>query len=100
MSGGFFDYKQFDISRIADDIEEKLKKQGKEKDKEDLQWYSEDRFHVSYSERVQEVFKEAVRQLRIAEIYATRIDWYLSGDDSEEGMIRRLNKELKGWHKN
>lgn len=104
MSGGYFDYKQFDISRIADDIEEKLKNQGKEKDREDLQWYSEeyllkypeDRFHVSYSEEVQEVFKEAVRQLRIAEIYVTRIDWYLSGDDSDEGMIRRLNKDLKG----
>jgi hypothetical protein len=38
--------------------------------------------------------KEAVKQLRIAAIYAQRVDWFLSGDDGEESFIERLNEEL------
>ncbi len=30
------------------------------------------------------VMKEAYRQIRIAEIYATRVDWMMSGNDRRE----------------
>lgn len=37
-----------------------------------------------------ETMKEACRQLRIAEIYAQRVDRMMSGDDSEDTMQKRL----------
>jgi hypothetical protein len=38
--------------------------------------------------------KRAVYVLRMAYIYAQRIDWMLSGDDGEESLAERLAEEL------
>ena len=46
-----------------------------------------------------ETMKEAYRQLRIAEIYAQRVDWMMSGDDSEETLQKRLQEELQAFEK-
>lgn len=42
-----------------------------------------------------ETMKDAYRQLRMAEIYAQRVDWMMSDDDSEETMQKRLQQELQ-----
>lgn len=47
--------------------------------------------HYKYPDEVIDKLKEAVKVLRMAEIYAHRIDWVLSGDDGEETFLRRLN---------
>lgn len=102
MSGGAFDYKQFHIGDIADSIQSELDQQGKEKSKEEL-WmsksyyneYPEERFNITYPEDVQEIFKKGIKLLRKAHVYAQRIDWYLSGDDGEDSLIKRLKEELK-----
>lgn len=39
--------------------------------------------------------KEAYRQIRIAEIYAERVDWMMSGDDSEECFRERIKEDLE-----
>ena len=44
---------------------------------------------------VMEIFKEGVRKLKETAVYAQRIDWYLSGDDSEESLIERLKEDLE-----
>ena len=102
MSGGHFDYNQYKIREIWEDIQQKLDNQGKEKSKEDLKYYPEeylekypeDRFNLVYSDDVQQIFKEGIEILKKAEIYAQRIDWYLSGDDGEESFIERLAEDL------
>ena len=43
--------------------------------------------------------KEAYRQIRIAEIYATRVDWMMSGDDSEESFRERIKEDLEEFEK-
>ena len=43
--------------------------------------------------------KEAYRQIRIAEIYATRVDWMMSGDDSEESFRERIKEDLEVFEK-
>lgn len=101
MSGGHFAYKQYQIAEIADSIERELSRQGKEKpedelygDREYYEKYPEERFYYTYSEIVQEKMKEAVKQLKIAAIYAQRVDWFISGDDGEESFIARLSEDL------
>ncbi len=101
MSGGHFDHKQYWINDIADSIECELNRQGKEKQKDELycsreyyEEYPEEKFYPTYSEIVQEKMRDAVKQLRIAYVYVQRLDWFLSGDDSEESFIERLNEEL------
>lgn len=46
-----------------------------------------------------ETMKEAYRQIRIAEIYATRIDWVMSGDDGEDELHERLKEDLEAFEK-
>ena len=106
MSGGAFDYNQYKIGYIADQIDEVIVKNGVEKTPEDLKqegwrddsWYEkypEDKFHYKYPDEVIEKMKEAVKALKIAQEYAQRVDWLLSGDDGEESFLSRLEENLK-----
>ena len=105
MSGGAFDYNQYKIGYIADQIEETVIKNGAEKTPEEIkndwhndEWYEkypEDKFHYKYPDEVIEKTKEAVKALKIAQVYAQRVDWLFSGGDGEESFLSRLEEELK-----
>ena len=106
MSGGHFDYDQYKIGYIADSIERLVQKNGVKKTREELkdegwrdpEWYEkypEDLYHYRYPDQVIEKFKEGVRILREAQVYAQRIDWLVSGDDGVESFLSRLNDDLE-----
>ena len=92
MSGGSFDYKEWHIENIADDIQHILERQGKEIP-EDERWGSLETYET-YSEEVQKIMKDGVDFLRKAYIYSKRIDYFLAGDDGEESLVKRLKFEL------
>ena len=48
-----------------------------------------------YERKTIEIMKRAVYELRMAHIYAQRIDRMLSCDDTEETMAERLDKEIR-----
>lgn len=50
---------------------------------------------LELEDKTLETMKEAYRQLRIAEIYAQRVDWMISGDDSEETTRNGFRKSFK-----
>lgn len=50
---------------------------------------------LNLSDETINVMKEAYRQIRIAEIYAERVDWMMSGDDSEECFRERIKEDLE-----
>jgi hypothetical protein len=77
MSGGHFDYKQYDIQDIADDvIRDAISKD------------------CPYSKETKDKFMVAYYQLVIAKTYLNRIDWLLSGDDGEDTFHERLKADL------
>lgn len=105
MSGGHFNYDQYKIGYIADDIETVIERNGREKTREEMKaegwkdpnWYEkypEDKFYYKYPPGVIEQFKIAVQKLREAQVYAHRVDWLLSDDDGEESFLRRLKEDL------
>lgn len=59
------------------------------------QEYEDGEYYPEYTEETIQIFKDAVKILRKAAIYAQRIDWFLSGDDGEDNLKERLEKELK-----
>ena len=81
MSGGHFDYRQGAIDCLADDIE-------------DLILHNGDAGRHCYEPHTIDRFKEAVHHLRTAYAYARRIDWLVSGDDSEDSFHTRLAQDL------
>lgn len=111
MSGGAFEYNQRKIGYIADEIEQTIRNSGKEKTTDELkdqygyncdQWlekYPEDKYHYQYPAEVLTELKAAVHSLRVAEIYAQRVDWLFSGDDGPETFIERLNEDLEDLDK-
>ncbi len=100
MSGGAFEYKQNQVRYIAEELEEIIERQGKEREGDDRwsdSWgeqYPEYKLYEVFSEEVAEEFKKGIKALKIAYVYAQRIDWFLSGDDGEESFLRRLKEEL------
>lgn len=103
MSGGAFDYRQRYIEDIADEIEQEIIEAGREIPQEiwaKNHWYASsfddsDRTYPTYERKTIDIMKRAVYVLRMAYIYAKRIDWMLSGDDSEESWVKRLEEDLK-----
>jgi hypothetical protein len=104
MSGGAFEYSQYRIRDIANEIEKEIYNSGRKKTereiKEEKKYHYDRTFvpepaHYEYPEEVLNEFKKAYTLLRLAEIYAQRIDWLLSGDDGEETFIKRLADDIK-----
>lgn len=90
MSGGHFDYKQWEIGNIADEVEQLiLTNDSEEKD----EWGDRKGYH--YTPETIEEFKKGLVLLRQAYVYAQRIDWLVSGDDGEDSFHRRLKNDLE-----
>lgn len=94
MSGGHFDYNQYKIGYIADEVEQLIERNGKEIPKQYRDDWSGTNYY-EYPPEVIEKFKEGVEILRKAQIYAQRIDWLVSGDDGNESFLKRLKEDLE-----
>lgn len=90
MSGGHFNYKQHSMLDMADDIGGFiLTNDSTEKN----EWG--DNIGNRYSPETITEFEKAVKALKLAYVYAQRIDWLLSGDDGEDSFHIRLQAQLK-----
>ena len=102
MSGGAFDYNQYRIRDISEEIDSIIRKQGKVipkserwESEEYLRQHPEEGYYYKYPDDILQSFKDGYKALRIAEIYAQRINWLLSDDDGEESFRERLKEELE-----
>ena len=89
MSGGHFDYYQHHINDIVASIQKVID----DNDSEQTDEYGNP-FSYHLSEKTISEFKNAVAVLRRASVYAQRVDWLVSGDDSEEDFHDRLLDDL------
>lgn len=89
MSGGRFYYRDDAIGEIASEIERLIQSN----DSTETNEYGERSGH-GYSAQTIAKFKHAVDLLRLAQMYAHRVDWLVSGDDSEESFHERLAEDL------
>jgi len=89
MSGGRFQYQQYSIWQIAEEIQHVI---DTNEDESINEWG--DKRGRGYMPEVIARLQEGVRALKTAYVYAQRADWLLSDDDSEESFLRRLGNEL------
>jgi len=89
MSGGHFQYKQWEIGNIGDEVEQLII----DNDSEELNQYG-DRKGCHFTPETIAEFKKALLILRQAHVYAQRIDWLVSGDDGEDSFHSRLQNDL------
>jgi hypothetical protein len=99
MSGGAFNYAQHSIRDIIDKLEQIIEQQNQPNPD-----YGKDSWEPEFlrkdPEEVQMIIAEGMHALKRAYIFAQRIDWYLSGDDGEESLYRRLHEELNELEQN
>ena len=91
MSGGHFDYKQYSISYIVDSVEQLIIDNGQADEWGDRNDFSKETLIE---------FQAGIELMKKAAIYAQRIDWLVSGDDSEESFHARLKRDLKAIEDN
>ena len=95
MSGGHFDYKQHHIDDIICEMETVIRNNNKENDS--LEYFGEyDQNHNLSPEVIVEINK-AIVFLKLGKIYTHRIDYLLSGDDSEESFFKRIEEDLNKY---
>jgi len=85
MSGGHFDYDQHKIGYIAEAIEILIAQEENPDDPE---------YTNGFNDKTLGEFRNAVMFLKLAAIYAQRIDWLVCGDDGEETFHERLKADL------
>jgi hypothetical protein len=90
MSGGHFDYKQYELSYIEDVLKDLIE----QNDDETLDEFGDKRGR-GYSEAVMNEFRTTLLLLKLARTCVHRIDWLVSGDDSEETFLKRLKEDLR-----
>jgi xylose isomerase len=86
MSGGRFGYSQHKLTVMVEEIESIIQNNGVKDE-----WGYADNF----SEETLQEFRNGIAALKRAYVYAQRIDWLVSGDDSEPYFHKRLQQELK-----
>lgn len=77
MSGGHFDYNQYQISDIADQIERDLIRIGTKNDYGDIFEIPDD---------ISDKMLETIALLRKCEKMVQAIDWYMSGDTGDDSF--------------
>ena len=95
MSGGHFDYKQYEIGYIADEVKQIIIENNS--NEMDEYGYSKGRY---YPPEVIDELKKGLKILQQAQVYAQRIDWLVSGDDGEDSFFKRLKNDLEQLEKN
>ena len=89
MSGGAFNYEQYHIRDIANQIRDLIYHNGSEE--RDVH---SGLMHPSYPPDVIALFQEAVEALERAYVYAQRVDWLVSDDDGIGSFKLRLAEDL------
>ena len=89
MSGGYLDdYGYFRLHETIEAIEDLIFKNSSERTND---WGER---IEPYSSVTIDRFREAIRALKRAYVYAQRIDWLVSGDDDEKTFHERLPEDL------
>lgn len=85
MSGGFFEHREHWLIHFSEEITEVISNNEIE---------DEYGYKTGYSEETLNEFKKTIELLKLTYTYLRRIDYLISGDDSEESFHKRLKEEL------
>jgi len=90
MSGGHFEYSQYRVREIAEDIDRLI---ATNDDTTTNEWGYRNGY--GYPPEIIDRFKEAAHTLERAADMAQRVDWLVSGDDGPECFMSRWDKEVR-----
>lgn len=87
MSGGYFEYNQYRLEEISEDI---IKLISNYENGE----FEDDYYKEVLDDDIIEIFKKAVDYLNTTYKYIHEIDWFLSGDTDKETLLKNIKDEI------
>ncbi len=92
MSGGAFEYKQYKIQDLIEDMENLLVRL----DKEPIDSFECDSLknYIDDKDSFKKIVEKNIDLLKKSYIYTKRLDWFISGDDGEETFYERLEEDF------
>lgn len=89
MSGGHFEYRNYLLDELADEVERLIALNGREEDFDGYKWK-----RAEYDEDTLSKFRLTIETLRKGSKMLERVDWLASGDDGEETFKKRWREEI------
>lgn len=97
MSGGHWDYFQYRLEEVVDDLKMAINNNGKKITAEEAEWLcpleKEDSFHREFSKETLEGFRKVIETVSKAHLYINSVDRLMSGDDGEDDFIGVVNND-------
>ena len=92
MSGGAFEYKQYKIQDLIENMENLLVRL----DKEPIDSFECDSLknYIDDKDSFKKIVEKNIDLLKKSYIYTKRLDWFISGDDGEETFYERLEEDF------
>ena len=94
MSGGHYDYIQFNIQDVVAELKKQIKRIKVANNTPDPE---ESWLVFNNREAVLEEFELCRHHLELGALLLNRIDWLVSGDDGEEAFLQRINTEVRDY---
>lgn len=85
MSGGYFNYLQYRVMDVAEQLGELIER---------IENPVPDEWNHEFSKETLDKFKECYTMLNIGGKILHRIDWLVSADDDEESFHERLKEDM------
>jgi hypothetical protein len=89
MSGGHFEYRNYLLDELADEVERLIAQNGREENDGGYKWK-----RPEYDQDTLDKFRLTAETLRKGSKMLKRVDWLASGDDGEETFKRRWEEEI------
>ena len=98
MSGGTFEYKQYTLKYLIEEMEDLLERLNKEPLEDN--WESDSlKNYVKNKQVFKDIVNKNIKLLKESYIYTQRLDWFIAGDDGEESFHKNLEQELMEFNK-
>lgn len=102
MSGGHFDYREYSIKSIIEDLKDVLKHNKKEIPEKELlgdselyEKYPDEKLYYNYSDETVSYIKKTIKLLKKSYKFTKHIDLLICGDYSEDTFLEKLTKNNK-----
>lgn len=96
MSGGHFDYKQYEVSELASDITSYMKELDSPiGNNGEYNYHPASQFTPEQLKSVLRISNYVRNQLMVCGVIVQRLDWLASCDDGFESFEERLGEELE-----
>lgn len=92
MSGGAFEYKQYKIEELIEDM--KLLLERVDKEPTDSFECNSLKNYIDDKDSFKKIVEKNINLLKKSYIYTQRLDWFISGDDGEETFYERLEEDF------